>query len=267
MLFRRIYSLRFLLITAGVLAYFIWVQPVVLAALRNSISQPDYRLGLIMTAIQLSNIVAIFFKSPVVGKLIDGDTPTAYTPRLILHDIRLFVAVAALMCYAGFVFPLVSWTILSIFGIDICGTPPLWEGLTGFFFLFVMIILNAGVMLTVLIPQTARQAQLPEWLRPCDPSPAIVELLADIILAIFGVTSITLIWDHYAASIVFTFLSTQSGIANYLGATVFFLMFYPGVNVLSTVEELMSPRPLKMRLISAGFFLAVMITAIDNLVR
>lgn len=264
-IFKRLYPLRFLFITAGVLAYFTWIQPVLLVALRRAMHQPNYQLGLILVAIQVLNIIAIFYKGPVVQERIANITPVSGALQRILQDARLFIIMVTSMSYVAIVTTLVNWTILSMFGIDIRGTPPLWEGLTGFFYLFIMVILNAVGMLIVVIPHTAHQIQLPAWLRPSESPRLLVEFLAEIILAVFGVTAYTLIWELYAANVLFSSFSPQSDLAEFLGVSVFFWMVYPATNLLSTVDEWLTHRPFWLRLVSLGGLLLIMISAIGNL--
>jgi hypothetical protein len=257
-----LFSLRAIFINLGVLAYLIWIQPGVLASLGKTPTHPDPLLGLVLALIQVLNLFAILYKGPLVQERLQGRTSNANGQ--IPFAIGMIVTFFMVMCYMGFVSPLATWATLGAFGIELRGTPPLWDGLLGFAYIFCMLVLNGGLMTMAIFPSLG-QIHRPPWLRLGEKYPMTVEWFADIVLAAYSVTAYTIVWEQLAGSSPLQARTPQSAVVEYLGAVLMFCMVYPAANALATAEDWLASRPLWARILSGIIFIAIMVTAIAQI--
>lgn len=261
-----LFSFRFVLINAGVLAYFLWGQPFLLEVLQQVPKQTSVPVGLALMAVQILNLFAILYKGPFVQQRTIHRMPDQRASGQNSFGVELILIFLATLCYIGLVSPLANWTVLDILGIEIRGTPPFWQGLFGFLYLFAMLVLNAWLMIASVFPFMGA-IQIPKWLRVADLYPMATEWVVDIVLAVFSVTTYTLIWEKLAASTPFTATTPQGVFMEYFGAVLFFCMVYPATNVLAASDDWLTERPKWARLLSILIFVLIMITAISGIPR
>lgn len=263
---RIFFSFRFILIGAGIFVYFLWGQPILLEILQQVPGQPAIPVGLVLLMIQILNLAAILYKGPFIQQRIAGAPTAQRGTGQNPVGIALILVFLVTLCYVGLVSPVANWTVLEILGIEIRGTPPFWQGMFGFLYLFAMLVLNAGLMLASVFPSLGA-IEMPKWLRLADSYPLATEWIVDIILAVFSVTTYTLIWEKLAASTPLIATTPQDVFMEYFGAVVFFCMVYPATNVLAVADDWLTERPKWARLLSFAIFVLIMLSAINSIPR
>jgi hypothetical protein len=263
---RTLFSLRFIFINAGVLVYFLWLQPGFLRALQEASVRPNWGLGAGLMALQILNLLAMLYKGTFTQQRIASLHPSADEPSRGFSIAAMLAIGLVILCYLGLVSPLVNWAILGLLGIDIRGEPPFWQGLFGFLYLFAMLVLNAWLPIVSVFP-SIETIKLPDWLKIGEAYPMATEWSADFILAAFGVSAYTLVWEQLALNTPINATTPQSTLLEYFGAVVFFCMVYPATNVLATAEDWLAMRPRWSRWLSGLVFTVILLIAISNIPR
>ena len=236
------------------LAYFIGVQPGIMARLSQIPEQRNIALGLILVGVQVLELIGVWLKYPSVDARVRTNRSKSWVQFVSGLLVMTHMLVTALL----------SFTALELFGVDLKDAP-LWSGLAGIMF-FILALGKEGLFLGWWLQLMGMQwDNLPGL--PKTISPMVAELVGDGFLAIFSALAYTVTWEQIAADSFILGTTSSQIMLEYLGAVLFFLMIFPATRAIYYVEELLSNQPLSARRQSVFWLLVTLISALFAIPR
>jgi hypothetical protein len=282
------------MINFGIIAYFVWYEPIFLEVLRQAPVQPNIPIGLALMILQVLNLFSIIYKGRFVRQRMgslgisveapaDGGVFVEYPenfhhirrlPRRFPENQRMadtesaqisqgqkfgfIIILVGMGCYV-LVSALVVWNTLDLLCMG--NTAPFWQGLLGVLYFIPMFALSAGLTIDSLFPDIPNFPW--SFCRKIgEIYPMTVEWVADIVLAAFSVTAFTIVWAELDASAPAT--TPQDIFGKYLVLVMFFCIVYLATNIHALADLWLVDRPKWVRWLSIDFFLIIMFTAIHG---
>lgn len=255
---RKLFTYRFLLINLFVIVYFKWGQPVIFSHLQNMRAAPAVWLASILIIVQVMAYTGAWLKHPFLQERLnkqpppptDKDGNLAWSPL-----IRFLIVVMAMLGHLGFITPMFSLTALRALGITLDGHS-FWLGLIAFLYTIGMVTFS-GVTILAAFPNMGK-LKIPDWMRIHIHMPMLTETLADIMLTLFAVLSMTILWEQTVRKEPFN----PASFYDFLGAAGLFIIIFSGANPLAVAEEWLIDRPRWARLTFVILFIAMMTVSI-----
>jgi hypothetical protein len=243
--------------------YFFTLQPALLRRLSDvdKTNQPDYFIGAIIFAAMLAELIGFWLKKPVIARNIMDSPPSDASPvsRILLALIPL--------CHI-FLTAMMAITALPAIGLPLHGQESVLKSVLALVVFFTALS-REGLWLKWLVEffQDKASPNLPRrWPGVSEKHQIqISNLLADLFLFFFGCVAFSTAWEALAQSTPIQ--PDQSLIVQYFGVAILFLMIYPPVRGVYSIEELFSYRPLYMRRTNQISFLAALIAAMISIPR
>lgn len=238
-------------LTLWFLAYFIWVQPIILTRSLQAPEQKDISLGLILVGVQVLELIGTWLKYPSVYARVQANRSRSWLQLISGLLVLTHIMITALLAF----------TTLRFLGLDL-DNDAFIPGLVGLAIFFAALIKEGfflGWWFQLMGMKGAPLPSLPETI-----SPTIAEIIGDGFLSIFSALAYTIVWEQTAAS-SFIVLGTTSFklVLEYLGAAFFFLLVFPATRSLYYTEELLTQQPRTTRWVSWAILLITMLAALS----
>jgi hypothetical protein len=248
MLTRFIQS-RYFFLTLWFLAYFIWVQPLVLAHLSQAPEEKNIILGLMLVGVQILELIGVWLKFPTVAARIEANRSQSWAQLGIILLVMTHIFITALLAI----------TTIKLFGIDFDDSG-LFNGLAALAIFFAALIKEGFFLAGGFRLMGAKSYRLPPI--PQIVPPHIVEIIGDGLLAVFSALAYTVTWEQIASGSPIGGGSISDTVVEYLGAMLLFFMVFPATRILYYTEELLTQRPRIAVLGSWALLLITMCAAI-----
>lgn len=253
MISRLIQSRQFFL-TLWFLAYFIWVQPAVLARVAQAPEQKNITLALMLVAVQGLELIGIWLKFPAAYARIQANRSQSWTQLLI----------GLLMMTHIFITALLAITTIRLFGLDLSDDAFL-PGMAAFALFFAALAKEGFFLVWWFQLMGMKNTTLPA---PPKRIPTfIAEIIGDGLLAVFSALAYTIAWEQIATDTFITGGTPFELMLEYFGAVLFFLMVFPATRSLYYAEELLIQQPRAARVVSGILLLITMIAALSAIPR
>jgi len=241
-------------LTLWFLAYFIWVQPVILGHISQAPDQKNLILALILAGVQILELIGGWLKFPAVLARIE-----ARRTQGTIQFISLFLLLTHI-----FITALLAFTTIRLFGVDL-NDDGFLNGLAGFTLFFLALAKEGFFLIGWFQLMGTNYGRVPPI--PQDLSPHVAEIVGDGLLAIFSALAYTVTWEQIASDNFMVGGSVTNLVLEYFGAILLFLMIFPATRSLYYIEELLTQQPRTARTASWALLLITMIAALFAIPR
>jgi hypothetical protein len=241
-------------LTLWFLAYFIWVQPIILARLAQAPEQKNIALGLILIVIQILELIGIWLKFPATVARIEANRSQSTAQVLIIFLVLTHIFITALLAFAT----------IKLFGIEV-NNNGLLNGLIALIIFFSALIKEGLFLIGWFQLLGAKNYRFPPIPRSITPN--LAEIIGDGLLAIFSALAYTATWEQIASDTFILGTSFSELALEYFGAIILFMMIFPATRSLYYTEELLTQQPRVARVASWTFLLITMVAALSAIPR
>jgi hypothetical protein len=245
---------RQLFLTLWFLAYFIWVQPLILERVARAPDQKDFTLALILIAVQVTELAGTWLKFPALYARVQANRSRSWGQLIV----------GLLMLTHIFITALLAFTTIELFGLDLSDDAFL-PGMAAFALFFAALMKEGFFLIWWFQLMGMKTGSLPP---PPKAIPiSVAEIIGDGLLVVFSALAYTVVWEQIATDTFITAGKPFELMLEYSGAVVFFLMVFPATRSLYYAEELLTQRPRSAQAVSWALLLVTMFAALSAIPR